>query len=874
MRVLYFSRDYTTHDWRYLASLVGAGHQVAYLRLQRGPVAYEQRDIPQGVRMIAWKRIHRPVFPWEWVRLILDFRRVMREVRPELVHAGPVPSCGFLSALAGVKPLVVMSWGSDVLVDADRNPVRAWATRFTLRRADVVIGDCRAVRDKVRALSGLPDDRIVTYPWGVDLKTFQPRVSSLDLRRRLGWEDAWVFLSTRSWEPHYHVDRLLTAFLRLAERSSRARLLLLGDGSLGPCLHDIIAAAGSRDRVHLAGQVPNGLLPDYYNLADVYVSSVPADGTSISLLEAMACGLPVIVADAPGNREWVTPEKNGWLFKPGDAESLAAAMQASLAPDAPIAAMRETNVGVARARADWRQNFRMLLDAYAKAVQLSSGTAALPVGCSGPVRSCPERTSRTMPPLKIDASVPRSQTASGDFAERAHRLIPGGAHTYSKGDDQFPRNAPRAFVRGKGGRVWDVDGREYVDWGMGIQNVLIGHAEDAIDDAAIEALRRGQNFSRPSPLEVDAAEAVVGLFEGMEMVKFGKNGSDANTAAIRLARAVTSRDLVAYDHAAPFLSFHDWFIGTTVMKAGVPEAVSRLAVPFRYNDLESVERVFAEHPRQLAAVILEPFREVKPRSGFLERLRVLCDHHGTLLIFDEVITAFRYSLHGSWTLTGVRPDLMSLGKGLANGYSLTALVGCRRYMERGGLDHTQPRCFLLSTTNGAEQSALAAGLATIRFYQERDVIQALYAIGTRLMEGINHLARQRGISSYVQATGDFSCRPVLNLLDSEGQPSPAYRALFLQELLKKGVFLNWICPCYRHGESELAQTLEAAEAACVVYARALEEKTVEGLLEGPPVRPVFRTYNECLQSRCGRLYPDAPRLSCCLDDPPGSGERG
>jgi len=172
-----------------------------------------------------------------------------------------------------------------------------------------------------------------------------------------------------------------------------------------------------------------------------------------------------------------------------------------------------------------------------------------------------------------------------EFTIRAQSVIPGGAHTYSKGVDLFPVNAPSAFLRGKGARVWTLEEKELVDWGMGINNVLLGHAEDPVDEAAIAALRFGQNFSRPSPLEVETAESLLELFPNMEMVKFAKNGSDANDAAIRLARAITGRPLIGFDCDAPFLSLHDWFIGNTVMNAGIPKSVSDLAKGFRYNDI-------------------------------------------------------------------------------------------------------------------------------------------------------------------------------------------------------------------------------------------------------------------------------------------------
>lgn len=369
MRVIYFSRNYTTHDWRYLVGLAGAGHQVHYLRLERGPIVYESRSVPPGVRVVSWAGGGGPARTWRWPSLLMDLRRVLKDVKPDLIHAGPVPSCAFLAALSGFRPLVVMSWGSDLLVDAERNPAMRWLTRYTLRRADVVVGDCRAVREKVRALADIPDERIVTYPWGIDLQAFRPRRSALDLRERLGWGHSRVFLSTRSWEPEYQIDALVAAFHSVARNRRDARLLLLGDGSMAPKIRTMIEEGGCRDLIHVAGQVPQSTLPDYYNLADVYISSAPSDGTSVSLLEAMACGLPVIVADAPGNREWVAPGRNGWLFEPGNVDALAGAMTLALDATDSHARMREANVELAGQRADWSKNFQLLLSAYAAALR-------------------------------------------------------------------------------------------------------------------------------------------------------------------------------------------------------------------------------------------------------------------------------------------------------------------------------------------------------------------------------------------------------------------------------------------------------------------------------------------------------------------------
>jgi glutamate-1-semialdehyde 2,1-aminomutase len=437
----------------------------------------------------------------------------------------------------------------------------------------------------------------------------------------------------------------------------------------------------------------------------------------------------------------------------------------------------------------------------------------------------------------------KTTTDKNAFSDRAHRVIPGGAHTYSRGDDQFPALAPRAFVRGKGAHVWDVDQVEYIDWGMGLNNVLIGHAEDAIDDAAISAIRNGQAFSRPTPLEVEVAEAVLELFPAMDMVKYGKNGSDANTAAVRLSRAITGRDLIGYDESAPFLAIHDWFIGKTPVSAGVPKAIQDLSVGFRFNDTESVERMFAEHPRQIACVVMEVCREVKPAPGFLETVRRLCTDNGTLLVFDEVVTAFRYALSGAHSLFGITPDFISIGKGMANGYATSAILGKREYMERGGIRHDKERVFFLSTTNGPEQSALAATLATIHFYRSHNVIGRIHANGQALIDGFAQVAGRHGIAEYVSASSDFACRPALKFLGPDRQVSLAHRTLFLQEMIRRGVFMPWICPSFRHGASEIDRTCEAFDGACGVYASSLDAGSVEHLLNGPAARPVFRRFN-------------------------------
>ena len=430
------------------------------------------------------------------------------------------------------------------------------------------------------------------------------------------------------------------------------------------------------------------------------------------------------------------------------------------------------------------------------------------------------------------------------FNERAARVIPGGAHTYSKGRDQFPANAPQAFVRGKGARVWDLDGREFVDWGMGINNVLIGHAEESIDRAACDALRNGQNFSRPSIREVEAAEQLTQLIDGVEMVKFAKNGSDANTAALRLARAVTGRQTgaVRWRGAVPRDSrlVHRPHGGGRRHSGG--SKAPRTAVHLQRSGERgaAVRRTPAGGRRRDSRAL----SRAEP-GAWLSRGAARAVRHArrACSIFDEIVTGFRYGLHGASKLFGVTPDLITIGKGMANGYAVAALAGRRAIMERGGLDHAAARCFLLSTTNGAEQSGLAAAMATVDFYQSHDVIAHLERTGAAAATAIRSAASEAGVQDYLSADGDFGCRPVIVCRDHDGQVSPAHRTLFHQELLARGVFMPWICPSFRHGAAELEQTAEACMQLRRVYRQAIERRSVEGLLDGPAVKPVMRRYN-------------------------------
>lgn len=426
--------------------------------------------------------------------------------------------------------------------------------------------------------------------------------------------------------------------------------------------------------------------------------------------------------------------------------------------------------------------------------------------------------------------------------KKAHALIPGGCHTYAKGDDQYPVLAPGFIARGEGCHVWDVDGNEYIEYGMGNRAVGLGHAYPPVMRAAIDELGRGCNFTRPSPIEVEAAESFLSLVDTAEMVKFCKDGSDATSGAIKLARAYTGRDKIAYCADHPFFSVDDWFIGTTAMGAGVPQAVRDLSLTFRYNDLASIEALFAAHPGEIAALILEPARMEEPQNDFLRKAQQLCHIHGALFILDEMITGCRWHRGGAQKLYGVVPDLSTFGKALANGFSVSALAGKREYMRLGGMEHhDRPRVFLLSTTHGAETHGLAAAIATMRIYREEPVIERLYEAGAKLKAGMDEAAARHGIADYVFTLGRPSC-VLYATRDRDGKPSQHFRTLFLQETIRHGVIMPSLAVSYSHGDADIDRTLHAIDKALEIYARALSDG-VEHYLVGRPSQVVQRRFN-------------------------------
>ncbi len=433
----------------------------------------------------------------------------------------------------------------------------------------------------------------------------------------------------------------------------------------------------------------------------------------------------------------------------------------------------------------------------------------------------------------------KSLVASNAYVSVVHDLIPGGAHTYAKGDDQYPEGLAPVIERGAGCRVWDIDGNEYVEFGSGLRSNLLGHGFEPVVRAARGWLDNGVNFVRPHRLELQAAERLIELIPSAEMVKFGLNGSDATTAAVRLARAYTGRDLVAVCHDQPFFSTDDWFIGTTPMSAGIPEAARRLTLPFSYNDLPGLSRLFAAHPGQIAAVILEAETVQPPAPGYFDGLRRLCDQHGALLILDETITGFRWHERGAQFVHGIEPDLCTFGKCLANGFPISALAGRREVMRLGGFAEDADRVFLLSQTNGAQPWALAAMLATIEACEREQIAAQLHKIGGELRCQLEQVVAEAGLSSYFQLRGR-DCNLVYVARDGGGQPSQAFRTLVLQELVERGILAPSLVVCAAHDRAAIDQVTGAISELMPVYRRALEEG-IDKVLRGRPVRPAIRT---------------------------------
>lgn len=431
-------------------------------------------------------------------------------------------------------------------------------------------------------------------------------------------------------------------------------------------------------------------------------------------------------------------------------------------------------------------------------------------------------------------------TKSNLYRKKIHSLIPGGAHTYSKGDDQFPLLSPAAISHGLGAYVWDIDDNKYLDCSMGLTSVSLGHAYEPVLDAIKKELSNGVNFQRPASIEMEMAETFLSLIPGHQMIKFSKNGSTATTAAVKLARAYTGRTLVAFPGDHPFYSYDDWFIGRTVCDKGVPELFKGLTVTYNSQDLKTLEELFQKYPNQIACVISEPEKTVMQPENYVQNLIDICHKNGALYIMDEMITGFKTDYPGSMTKMKVTPDLATWGKGIANGFSFCALTGKKEIMELGGIiNEGQEKVFLISTTHGGETHAMSACLATMNEFQTKNVISHNHAIGNDLIKKSNELFASKGLSSFLSVS-NTNWMVAYTFKNKEGQVDNGMRTLMLQEMIKRGVlFQGVLVPCFSHNTSDVDFFIEAMRESLSVYEMALENGYKEFLI-GEPTKSVFR----------------------------------
>jgi len=426
------------------------------------------------------------------------------------------------------------------------------------------------------------------------------------------------------------------------------------------------------------------------------------------------------------------------------------------------------------------------------------------------------------------------------YRSKIHNLIPGGAHTYSKGDDQFPEISPAAISHGKHAHVWDIDGNKFLDCSMGLTSVSLGHAYEPVLEAVRKEIEKGVNFQRPSYIEMEMAEKFLSLIPCHDMIKFAKNGSIVTTAAVKLARAFTGRKLIAFPHDHPFYSYDDWFIGKTVCNKGVPEEFAALSVTYKSDDLESLKDLFEKYPGQIAGVISEPEKWTPLPANFVKDSIDLAHKHGAIYILDEMITGFKTDFPGSIKKFNVKPDIATWGKGIANGFSFSAMTGTKEIMGLGGiLNEGEEKVFLTSTTHGGETHTIAAGIATINEFEKHNVVKHNHAIGEKLIRKCQSVINDHKVQDFVKIIGE-NWMPVFTFADPKQEPSSGMRTLALQEMIKRGVlFQGTFVPCFTHTEDDVIFFANALNESLEVYKKALDEGYKKYLV-GSPAKAVFR----------------------------------
>ena len=423
-------------------------------------------------------------------------------------------------------------------------------------------------------------------------------------------------------------------------------------------------------------------------------------------------------------------------------------------------------------------------------------------------------------------------TKSENLLARAKKVTPLGAQTFSKSYRYFCEGySPSYLERGNGCRVWDVDGNEFIDFICALGPVTVGYNNQQVNDAIIKQLNKGISFSQSTELEVELAEKLTEIIPCAEMVRFVKNGSDATTAAIRLARAYTGRDIIAM---CGYHGMHDWSIGTTTNNRGIPKEVCELSKTFSYNNINSLRKIFEQNTNKIAAVILEPIQGNGPMDGFLQEVRDLATKNGTILIFDEVVSGFRYALGGASELYNVVPDMAALGKGMGNGMPISVVAGKREIMsliEKG---------VFVSTTFGGETLSLAASLETIRILEKENSYKQIWDLGRLMLSGLDSLIKKYNVSGVISTSG----LPPHAGVQFDGIGNIDYidiNSVFQQTMIEEGILtvgINNIS--LSHSVNEIKEYLSAAEIALDIISKVVKSNSIQGVLKGGRVNPIFK----------------------------------
>jgi len=420
------------------------------------------------------------------------------------------------------------------------------------------------------------------------------------------------------------------------------------------------------------------------------------------------------------------------------------------------------------------------------------------------------------------------------YWKKAKAIIPSGTQTFSKGPTQFVKGvAPIYLDRGLGSHVWDVDGNTYIDYSLALGPITLGYRYPEVDRAIKQQLKKGITFSLMHPLEIEVSQLLKEVIPCAEMVRFGKNGSDVTAGAVRLARAYTGRDKIA---CCGYHGWQDWYIGTTTRDKGVPKQTSSLTLPFTYNKIESLEKIFTENKGKVAAVIMEAIAIQEPKDGFLQKVKKLTHDNGALLIFDEIVTGFRIALGGAQEHYKIIPDLSCFGKGIANGMPLSALVGKKEIMKM--LEEV-----FFSFTFGGEALSLAAAKATIGIMKNKGVIRHFWLQGRKLQDAYNQIAKDLELTKFTGCVG-LPAHSALYFKDKNGEDSLLLKSIFQQEVLKDGILTIGVHNiCYTLSDRDVKRTID-------IYAAALRKlrtwldsgKDLKVFLKGDMIRPIFRRW--------------------------------